>query len=227
MKTVIAFDTAGPVVGVAVATADGCVERSERSLRGAESRLVPWMQELLAELGISSQDLEGIAVSNGPGAFTGLRVGLASAIGIALSVDLPVYPCSSLRSRAAHIEGHQGAVLSMLDARKGRVYAALYSTEGALLAGPGDVEPEVAASWAPPGTLATGEGAVVYAALLEANGIQVASNAADVAVSTLARLAASDDDPSRWVSAFEVSAVYLRPPDAKKPRPEKLARLQR
>ena len=141
MKHIVAFDTAGPVVGVALLCADGVVERNERSLRGAESRLVPWMQELLAETGLSTRDLDGIAVSNGPGAFTGLRVGLSSAIGVALSVGVPLYPCSSLRSRAAHLQHHDGPVLSMLDARKGRVYAAVFSKEGTVIAGPGDVDP--------------------------------------------------------------------------------------
>jgi tRNA threonylcarbamoyladenosine biosynthesis protein TsaB len=228
MSRILAFDTAGPVVGVALLSGDVIRTRTERSVRGAESRLVPWMLALLEEAGHELSELDGIAVANGPGAFTGLRVGLATAIGIAISSDKLLYPCSSLRSRAERArQVNGGAVLATLDARKLRVYAALYDPNGELTCSPGDVPPEVAASWASPGTLVTGEGALAYRDAFEAAGLMVDPLAEEVAVGSLARLAAAALGSDGWVDPAEVAPVYLRPPDAQKPKPGKLARIRR
>jgi tRNA threonylcarbamoyladenosine biosynthesis protein TsaB len=227
MNKLIAFDTAGPVVGAALLVGDEIFARTERSLRGAETKLVPWMMELLDEAGLQVSDLAGIAVSNGPGAFTGLRVGLSTAIGVSLAAGLPVFPCSSLKSRAARLFNSSDRVLSLLDARKGRVYAALYSNSGELVRAPGDVDPSVAAEWAGAGVIATGEGALVYREVLEAAGLVIAPHAEAVGIESLARLAASALGSNLWVDPGEVSPVYMRPADAQKPRPEKLARLRK
>jgi tRNA threonylcarbamoyladenosine biosynthesis protein TsaB len=228
MSRILAFDTAGPVVGAALLS-DGEIRlRTERSMRGAESRLVPWMLELLEEAGLEVGELDGVAVANGPGAFTGLRVGLATAIGVGLSANLQVFLCSSLRSRAARASAEgSSAVLSTLDARKGRVYAAMYSTQGELLGEPGDVPPAVAASWAPRGTLVTGEGALVYRAVFESAGLVVDLNADRVSVGNLARIAAAEWGTEAWMDPARVAPAYMRPPDAKRPKPGKLARIRR
>lgn len=228
MSGVLAFDTAGPVVGVGLLSGGEVRVRTERSIRGAESRLVPWMLALLDEADLQLSDLDGVAVAHGPGAFTGLRVGLATAIGVAISADLMIYPCSSLRSRAERARKQAGgAVLAALDARKLRVYAALYDSGGGLCGAPGDVSPEMAASWAPPGTIVTGEGALVYRTVFEAAGLVVDSLAEEVAVDSLARLAAAEVGTAAWLDPALVAPVYLRPPDAQKPKPGKLARIRR
>ena len=90
---IVAFDTCGPVLGVAV---DDRV-RTERVTRGGETRLVPWALELA---GGSLDGVEAVAVGVGPGAFTGLRVGLATAQGLAEALGVPLFGFGSLVSRA-------------------------------------------------------------------------------------------------------------------------------
>jgi tRNA threonylcarbamoyladenosine biosynthesis protein TsaB len=210
---VLAFDTAGPVIGVALVV-DGTIwQRTERVTRGAEARLVPWAQSLCRGAGVSLSSLDGVGVARGPGAFTGVRVGLSTALGIAVSAGVPVWGEMSLTSRARRVG--PGWVLSMLDARKGRVYAALFH-DGELKFGPDDVHPEGAIAWA--GTrdfVATGEGAIVYRDLVGKRRGVVAADADDPAVDWLARISADAIGSGAGMDAGEVRPLYLREPDAK------------
>jgi tRNA threonylcarbamoyladenosine biosynthesis protein TsaB len=212
----IAIDTAGPVVGVALWDDGRVARRVERVQRGAEARLAPWARELAAEAGFGLADLDGVAVAEGPGAFTGVRVGLATAAGLALAAGVPVWPCSSLRSRAERVR--RGVpVLCALDARKGRLYAEAYDADGESVAGPGDVPPAVAVAWMTAPFLATGEGALLVADAVAAAGGEVAAGADDVAVEHLARLAAAGLSRGEGVDPVELRPRYLREPDATPP----------
>lgn len=88
--------------------------------------LVPLIQSLLERAQVDLGDLTALAVSIGPGSFTGLRIGLATAKGIAYSSNLPLLGVSTLHANAARIRGFDGFVGSLIDARKGEVYAALF-----------------------------------------------------------------------------------------------------
>ena len=177
---VLSIDTAGPVIGVALAV-DGVVlgQRVERVRRGSETRLAPWAQQLAHEHGLSLAQLDGVALAVGPGAFTGLRVGLATGLGLAHAAGCPVVPVGSLHSRAVRSGAER--VLSLLDARKDRVYAALSTDGGATWAhGPADLPPDAALArcGGAPFT-ATGEGALVYRELLEPAGASLAQRRDD------------------------------------------------
>lgn len=211
----LAIDTVGPVIGVAACSDEAFVERTERLTRRAEARLVPWAVALLDELNVPMAHLDGIAVAVGPGAFTGLRVGIATAAGLAQAIGCPVWQGCSLASRARASLGQGVAVLSLLDARKGRVYAALYDSDGRVVRPPADVEPAVALGWAAQGSLATGEGAVVYADQVRAAGLRRVDAADDPGVSSLARAAVPALLAGGGVAATAVRPVYLRAPDAK------------
>ena len=107
-------------------------------------------------------------------------------------------------------------VLSLLDARKQRVYACLYEQgEASISAGPADISAEEAAAWAGGPFVATGEGALVYADVLLAAGATLADGADDPAVDVLARLGGDAYARGEGVDAGAVSPVYLRRPDAK------------
>jgi tRNA threonylcarbamoyladenosine biosynthesis protein TsaB len=212
---VIAIDTAGPVIGVALASEGAFTERTERVRRGAEGRLLPWVLDLLNERGLRVSDLDGVAVAKGPGAFTGLRVGLSCGAGLAYGRGIGLWSEVSLRSRGLRVGG---PVLAVLDARKGRVYAALYSDTGALLRGPSDVAPEVAASWGGPGLSVTGEGALVYRGVFEAAGLVVAPRAEDPSVGMLALLAVGAFERGEGGDPVKVEPLYVREPDAKPPK---------
>ncbi|NCG19880.1 MAG: tRNA (adenosine(37)-N6)-threonylcarbamoyltransferase complex dimerization subunit type 1 TsaB [Rhodobacterales bacterium] len=213
---VISVDTAGPIVGVGLWCNETATVRYERIKRGAEARLVPWALELCADAGIAMSDLNGVAVARGPGAFTGIRVGMATALGLAAGLRIEVAALSSLRSRALRLQ-HVLPVLSMLDARKGRVYASLF-LDGVRVHDAADVDPGVALSWPEGPFVATGEGAVVYADAVVAAGGTLAEDAENPAVGVLAQLGAQAFRAGEGLSPRNVQPVYLREPDAKPPQ---------
>ena len=100
--------------------------------RGNHAEIVlPLIQSLLAKARTTAANLSGIAVSIGPGSFTGLRIGLATAKGIAYECVLPLVGVSTLQANAARVTGFDGIICSLLDARKSEVYFALFRRSGA------------------------------------------------------------------------------------------------
>ncbi|MHB8765940.1 MAG: tRNA (adenosine(37)-N6)-threonylcarbamoyltransferase complex dimerization subunit type 1 TsaB, partial [Deferrisomatales bacterium] len=127
MRALLAIDTADLSAGVAVAV-DGEV-RAEvcqpSRFRHAE-RLFLLIEAALAAAGAEKQHLACVAVTRGPGSFTGLRVGVATAKGLALALGIPVVGVSTLRALARGASPFPGLVVPVLDARKRQVYAAAY-----------------------------------------------------------------------------------------------------
>jgi tRNA threonylcarbamoyl adenosine modification protein YeaZ len=210
VQTVL-IDTAGPVVGIAT-FADGRVvaSASVRLAGGAEA----WLGDRLAELLPALPALDRVAVVVGPGAFTGIRVGVAAALGLALSRGVPVVAVSSLALRAALAPG-EPRVLALLDARKGRVYGGWFDTRGEVPVALGperDVRLDEMTD-APVG-IAVGEGAVVFATEVAAAGHRLLRDAARSPVdagATLVEVLAAGP-------AETVCLRYLREPDAQLPR---------
>jgi tRNA threonylcarbamoyladenosine biosynthesis protein TsaB len=131
-RNVVAIETATETVGVAVCTADGVV--AEMALTGRRRHvetLTPALEQLLGHVGLTPRDLSAVAVDVGPGLFTGLRVGVSAAKGLAQSLDIGVIAASSLDILAAGAArvGHRGLVLSCIDARRGEVFAAVHHIE--------------------------------------------------------------------------------------------------
>lgn len=213
---VLAVDTTGPVIGVALRLGSVAEVRTERVQRGSEERLVPWILALCSEAGLSVGELDGVAVAVGPGAFTGLRVGLATAMGIALAGRLPVVGLSSLASRAAP-HAAEDRVLSMLDARKARVYAQWFEA-GLPISDAMDIAPEELLLSVSPGFLATGEGAGVYREQVEAAGGRIHSAWASPAVDALARMGEEALARGEATDPAALRPVYIRPPDARPPK---------
>jgi tRNA threonylcarbamoyladenosine biosynthesis protein TsaB len=214
---VLAIDTVGPVIGVALRVDGETRERVERVSRGAETRLTPWVNELCAEAGIDLQDLDGIAVSRGPGSFTGLRVGLATAAGLSVGLGVPLWGAMSLEPRARRAQGQGTGVLALLDARRQRVYAAWFPVGGGMH-GPGDVDPATAIGWAAAPFVAVGEGAVVYREHVSRAGGHLAPDPDHPAVDALAQMGEEALLRGEGRDAVEVVPLYLRAPDARPPR---------
>lgn len=106
--------------------------------KGHAEHLIPVVQTALDAAGCSFGDLTGIAVTVGPGSFTGIRVGVAAARGFALALTVPAAGLTTLEALAAEVREAQGArsVLAALDAGRGELHAALYGPDGEVLAAP-------------------------------------------------------------------------------------------
>ena len=192
----LAFDTATSVATAALVR-DGTVlgERVSRAVTVLEDA-----DELLREAGAGQRDLTRLVVGTGPGSFTGLRLGLAAARGLAFALDLPVAGVSTLRALAA---GSPGA-LPVVDAGRREVFV-LEGAEPAVRS-PQDLELE-------PGTLCVGDGAVRYRAVLESRGAEIPPDG-DERHLPQARFHAAL--ATGFGPADDIEPLYLRVPDAEK-----------
>jgi tRNA threonylcarbamoyladenosine biosynthesis protein TsaB len=173
---VMGFDTATSSTAVGLRMADGnTLEDRDDPAPGAHpghaTRLLGMAQRLLAEAGLGWRQLDRLGVGVGPGTFTGLRVGVATARGIAQSLGLELAGVSSLRAlaHAASASGQApGGVLAVIDARRGEVYAAAYGSDGREQLAPRALAPQrLGETLAEAGLgegpwLAVGDGAVRY-----------------------------------------------------------------
>ncbi len=167
---VLAFDTAAAACAVAVLDEARVVERRQPMARGHAEALLPLILEVLGEAGLSFADLDLLAVTVGPGAFTGLRVGLAAARGLRLASGLPCLGVPTLAALAATARRQaacQEPVLAVLDSKRGDVYAQLFAADGA----PAGAAQAVAIDSLP--------------ALVPAGGVRVAGDAAETVTAAL------------------------------------------
>lgn len=125
----LAIETATEACSVALLHGDDVIDRSELAPRRHAELVLPMAEELLAEAGIARQQLDAIAVGRGPGAFTGVRLAVSVAQGLALALDIPVVAVSSLAALAMQAPRNGGAVLATIDARRGEIYAGAFSME--------------------------------------------------------------------------------------------------
>ena len=194
----LAFDTAtGVATSALVRNGEVLGERSSRAVR-----VLADADELLEEAGAEPGDLDALVVGTGPGSFTGIRIGLATARGLALSLGLPVAGVSTLDALAA---GAPGA-LPVVDAGRREVFALV---DGApAVAAPDELVLE-------PGTTCVGDGAVRYREVLEALGATIPPRESELHIPRArfhAELAREFVDPET------VEPLYLRLPDAEQAR---------
>lgn len=226
---VLALDTATPATVAAVERPGAqlvCLRHDpvpgERPRHG--ELLLALAHQALGELGIAWAELDRIGVGVGPGGFTGLRIGVATARGLAQGAQIPVVAISTLRALAAGVDGAQGSagrpVLAVSDARRGEVFAAGWDVGGANVLAPGAYPPDALAARAsaladPP--VAVGDGALRYRAVLQAAGVTVPDDddeAHRLSGAALCRLAAAASPMARDLLLPD----YQREPDAKPPR---------
>ena len=124
----LAFETATEACSVAVYIDGAVIERHEIAPRQHAEYALQWAEALLAEAGIARPQLDAIALSRGPGAFTGVRLAIAIAQGIALALDKPVVAVSTLQAIAVQARGER--ILAAIDARMGEVYAGAFARKG-------------------------------------------------------------------------------------------------
>ncbi len=222
---VLALDTAAENCAVALAEAgDGLsllARREEAVGRGHAERLMPMIGEALDEAGLAFADLQLIAVTTGPGSFTGTRIGVAAARGLALALAIPAVGVSVLDALIAAVpDTEPGLVVAALDARRGEIYAKAVKAGGAPATGTTFLEAQVTTAAALAKAIAaaggepivlTGSAAAMVAGMLGDTGIQagIAGQATYADIAAVAALAAHAECGSPPVP------LYLRAPDAK------------
>lgn len=219
----LALDTSTSAVGAAVCAGQQVLARSAPlDGRGHAELLAPAVEQVLAEAGVGVGDLDAVAVGVGPGPFTGLRVGLVTALVLGLARDLPVHGLCSLDAiAAAAVDGGlRTDFLVATDARRKEVYWAAYSVRDA---GAGSQGAPVAVRKAPPEVAraadlspavralpCVGRGALLYPDVLSA----VGDGPLDVDPGWLGRTVQRGLDGDPAVELVAPEPWYLRRPDA-------------
>jgi tRNA threonylcarbamoyl adenosine modification protein YeaZ len=209
---VLAIDTSTPAVtaGVVALDDDGVETRGDRVTvdpRAHGELITPHALAAAEAAGVSLKDLDAIVAGVGPGPFTGLRAGMATAAALGHALGIPVYPVCSLDALAADVESDD-AFLVLTDARRREVYWAAYDAAGNRADGPHVQRPAEIETGVKP---AAGDGALLYADALDVRPIEprFPSPAGLVKAARRALLASEPPGP--------LTPLYLRRPDAAEP----------
>ena len=224
---ILALDSSTEACSVALLMESTVLTRHELAPRKHAELILPFMEQLLAEAGLTLQDIDALAFGRGPGAFTGIRIATGVVQGIAFAVDLPVVPISTLACIAQGARRELGAerVIAAIDARMDEVYWGAYEADGEGLMVEVDAEcvvrPEAAPQVAGADWTGSGSGWATYDTVLaERYGGQVTRvdaerlpNAIDIAI-----LAQREYRAGNVVQAEAALPVYLRDKVAEKKR---------
>src|SRR3954471_5648864 len=167
MSLLLAFDASGPAISVAVLR-DGTLlaHHREALARGHAERLPPALAATMAASGCGLAALDAIAVTVGPGSFTGIRVGLAAARGLGFALDRPVLGITTLEAVAHGLDAAQRAgrpVLALIDSKRADVFAQRFAADLVPIDAPQAVPVAAAADLAVPPLIVTGDAATLIA----------------------------------------------------------------
>ncbi len=226
---ILAFDTATRATTVALADGARTFERRDDPPPGARPRhttvLLGLIEQVLADAGGGWEQIERIAVGVGPGTFTGLRIGVATARALARAREIPLTGISTLESLAHNAPPDRATVVAVLDARRGEVFAAIFRHREPRVP-PAALDPkrlaELLAEQAET-PLAIGDGAVEFRAVLELSGALIPEDQAALhrVTATNHCVLARDRRPG---DPNQVLPEYLRLPDAEISRRSRLNR---
>ncbi len=211
----LGIDTATLTAAAALWRDGQVIAERQRAVTTHSEMLLAMVDECCAEVGIAPRQLDGVVCGAGPGSFTGLRIGLATAKGLCFALDQPLLLVSSLAAMAARAP--DGRVLATLDAFKGEVYAGLYDVAGGVPVPAGDeavLAPEalLAQLAAAPAAFVVGSGVAKYPALLAAGRLldpEPGPRPADLLRLGAARLARGDQ-----ADLATATPAYIRPSEA-------------
>lgn len=212
MRPILAIETSSELASAALAVDGQVISRAASGVQTHSQALLPMVQELLSEGGVSLSACGAVAFGAGPGSFTGVRTACGVAQGLAFGAGLPVIPVSTLLAMAHACRNASAAsdILVLLDARMDEVYWAQYRYQEAwrevtppALSPAKDVQPigEV---------VACGNGLSIYASAFEAK--PFARRIAGIAphATQIAELAQIDLAAGRVLNAREAQPIYLR-----------------
>ncbi|MBD5148673.1 MAG: tRNA (adenosine(37)-N6)-threonylcarbamoyltransferase complex dimerization subunit type 1 TsaB [Oscillibacter sp.] len=225
---ILALETSAKAVSAAI-TEDGRVLASGYQDTGlTHSRtLMPIVEHLFRNTDLSMADIGAVAAAVGPGSFTGIRIGVSAAKGLAFGADIPAVGVSTLAAMARNVSFWEGLVVCAMDARRNQIYNALFESEEGRLTrltpdraiGLDELAEELWADQRP--KIVVGDGGRLCQESLTASGVScrlapphlVMQNAMSVALEA-GELASA----GKLVSAQDLAPVYLRPPQAERLR---------
>ena len=168
---VLGIETSTMQGGVALLSERGLLSEYLLNVKATHTeRLLPLIDRALRDAGITLRQIEGLAVAVGPGSFTGLRIGLSTAKGLAVAAGKPLVGVSTLEAMAWTLPFCAYPVCPVLDARKGELYCALFRHEGERLIRlmeDAALSPDSLLSWIQGATVFLGDGVTVYGGLLK------------------------------------------------------------
>jgi tRNA threonylcarbamoyladenosine biosynthesis protein TsaB len=226
---VLALETSMGACSAAMMRGNGVARtrfaRLEMMERGHAEALMPMVAEVMSEAGLDYSDLDLIAATTGPGSFTGVRIAIAAARGLALVTKAKLFGTDSLTvmSRAARESGIAAdqPLAMAVDARRGMLYFGLFDADGQKLQGPLLIAPDDAVALLPDGLrVAVGSGARQLAEAAERRGQRIKATRLKLQPSavSLAEIASESGETTPILRP-----LYLRPPDAK-PQAPRVAR---
>ena len=124
---IIGIDSSGLVASVAILEDNKLVaEYTVNNKKTHSQTLLPMLEEIVASSGLDMKEIDAIAIAAGPGSFTGLRIGSATAKGLGLALKKPIVPVSTLEALAYNLYGTDSLVCPIMDARRNQVYTGIY-----------------------------------------------------------------------------------------------------
>jgi len=123
---VLGIDSSTLTIGVAILDGDRVIAEARHDARGRTNDLLVTIDRLCREVSLAPAAIEAVAIGAGPGSFTGLRIGMATAKGIAFAAKVPLWAVSSLAALAHDAPTTDGVIVSVLDARKGEVFCGCF-----------------------------------------------------------------------------------------------------
>jgi tRNA threonylcarbamoyladenosine biosynthesis protein TsaB len=218
---ILALEAATEACSVALLAGDQLLVRTSESGKGSAPRILMMAEELLAEAQFSLSMLDGVAASIGPGSFTGVRIGVAVAQGLAFGAGLKVVPVTTLEALALEVlSAPDVRAVACLDARMGEVYWGCYAADalrGVIGCGPARVGPPDSVALGPPGPyVGIGRGFSAYPKLAGMLGIEMSPaqrlalpSAAQIARLGAVRFAGGSLDPADLVPLYIRDKVAL------------------
>jgi len=220
LAPLLALDTGSPLVSVALAHGGEVAAARSVEQERSSTRLLEMIREVLEEAGIGVGDLGGIAVLRGPGSFTGLRIGLATVLGLHQALGVPATAIPSLPVLAASAEVAEGTVIAVVDALRGDWSAQAFTAEGRPL---GEMA-LVAGSELP--KMAHGPAAIVgfgASRLAALPGWPAELRLIEPGPLAPAAVRLADSPETVWDPGLLTSAIYSRPPAVTLPKPRAAA----
>ncbi len=212
---ILGFDTSTEACAVGVITDVECVSRFELTPRRHTECVLPWSEELLAQAEIDKTQLHAIAVGVGPGAFTGVRLAVSLAQGMALGLSLPMIGVSTLACIAQSC-AHNGPIAVLMDARMDECYVGFYQKQQGIVEAlapeqllvPESISLPFAGDW-----IAVGSGLSSYAERLPADLLSQFTQTDSTALpqaDALLQIAVRDFKAGLALEAEQIQPTYLR-----------------